>query len=118
MDTLLLSVPAWDLMLDVSGNIALATGAYAQAQDAASAIRLFKGELYYDVSQGIPYWTEILGFLPPLSLISAKFIAAAKTVPGVVSATCTLQLDRTLREISGGVVEITNNVGQTASASF
>src|ERR1035437_6848108 len=106
MDTLLHSVPGWDLTFDAGGNLAFASGPYAQSQDAASAIRLFKGELFYDVSQGIPYWTEILGFLPPLSLVSAKFIAAAKTVSGVVSATCALQLDRTNREITGGVIEI------------
>ena len=45
MKTLLLTTDAWDLTVDVSGNIAVADEPLALAQDAASAIRLFAGEL-------------------------------------------------------------------------
>lgn len=86
MDTLLLD-ENWDLTVDDSGNIAVATGAYAQAQDAASQIKLFTGELYYDNDQGIPYWEQILGQTPRPPLIIAKYNQAAKLVPGVVRAT-------------------------------
>jgi hypothetical protein len=114
--TVLLDLPAWDLCLSANGNLAMASPPYSQAQDAASAIRLFHGELYYDQSQGIPYWADILGFLPAIGLMKAKFEAAALTVPGVVSAKCFIAsvADR----IVSGQVQITNDAGQTAVAAF
>ena len=39
--TLLLDQTEWDLVLDASGNIALASPPYALAQDVASAVRTF-----------------------------------------------------------------------------
>ena len=52
--TLLLTPQTWDLTVDASNNIAVAAEPYALAQDAASAIRLFQGEDYYDTTRGIP----------------------------------------------------------------
>ena len=46
--SLLLDLVNWDLCVDANGNIALCTEPYADVQDAACAIRLFAGELYYD----------------------------------------------------------------------
>lgn len=113
--TLLLS-PAWDLSVDASGNIAVADPALSLAQDAASAIRLFQGELYFDTTLGIPYLTQILGQSPPLSLLKAYFVQAAMTVPGVVSAKCfiTSWIDRQIT----GQVQITDSSGTVAAASF
>ena len=54
-DTLLLDLTNWDLVLDVNGNIAIARPPYALAQDAASAVKTFQGECYYDTTLGIPY---------------------------------------------------------------
>jgi hypothetical protein len=85
-NTLLLDATAWDLVLDTSGNIALAAPPYAVAQDVASAIKLFLGELWYDSTQGVPYWQEILGFPPSLSQLAQYLNRAALTVPGVVTA--------------------------------
>lgn len=90
MDTLLLDQTRWDLCLDASGDIALATVPYAAAQDVASAIRLFFGELWYDTTKGIPYFGQILGRFPPPPLIKAQLIRAALTVPGVTGAQCFL----------------------------
>ncbi len=84
--TLLLDRSAWDLALDVNGNIAVATEPYAIIQDVASACRTFLSECYYDTTRGIPYSTQILGKRPPLSLLKAKLVGAAMTVPGVLSA--------------------------------
>ena len=114
--TLLLDQTRWDLILDASGNIAVADEPYALAQDAASAIRLFKGELYYDVSQGVPYFQQILGKWPPLQLMKQAFEAAALTVPGVVTAICTItSLEG--REVQGRV-EVTDAAGVATSAEF
>lgn len=117
MKTLLLDTVAWDLITDAVGNIAAATDPYSLAQDAASAIRLFQGELYYDTDQGVPYWTSILGASPPpISLMRTKFTAAALTVPGVVSAKCfiTAVIDRRVT----GQVQVTDKNGNTTAAAF
>lgn len=100
--TLLLDRTVWDLCLDAAGNIAVAAEPYAQAQDVASAIRLFRGELWYDVAVGIPYFGQILGRTPAPAFLKAQFVAAALTVPGVVSATAFLTFDRT-RGVGGQV---------------
>ena len=116
MDTLLLDGTSWDLLSDASGNIALASIPYAQAQDAASAIRTFQGECYYDTTIGVPYWAQILGKFPPLPLLKAKFASAALTVPGVTTASVYISsfVDRAIK----GQVHITNSSSHTSVASF
>ena len=107
-NTLLLDTVAWDLVLDSFGNIALASPPYALAQDVASAIRTFLGEVYYDASLGIPYFQDILGQLPPMALFIAKIEAAALTVPGVVQANCSLT-KFTNRGINGALTFVDEN---------
>lgn len=116
MKTLLLDQTNWDIVLDIEGNIAAASAPYALAQDAASAIKLFAGELYYDTSKGVPYFTAILGQLPPISLVKQYFSDAALTVPEVTGARVFLTAisNRTL----SGQVQITNATGVTSVASF
>lgn len=116
LNTLLLDTVAWDLVLDSFGNIAMATPPYATAQDVASAVRLFLGELYYDTTQGIPYPGQIVGQLPPASVLIQLIQNAALTVPGVVAATFTVttftnrtvagQIDFTLSDGTIGVVNV------------
>jgi hypothetical protein len=72
------------------------------AQDVASAIRLFQGELWYDTTQGVPYWEKLLGMNPTTSQIAAAFNAAALTVPGVVTAS-TVITSIAGREVSGQI---------------
>jgi hypothetical protein len=84
--TLLLDSQRWDLVTDANGNIAVASPPYAMAQDAASAIRLFQGELWYNTTQGVPYFERILGKQPPLSVLKNAFVTAATSVPNVESA--------------------------------
>lgn len=104
-NTLLLDQTAWDLVIDSYGNIAMSEPEYSLAQDVASAIRLFLGELWYDTTKGIPYFEDVLGQLPPLSLITGYMEKAALTVPGVVSAKVIITefLDR---ELHGQVIFI------------
>ncbi len=85
-NTLLLDRTAWDLVADSNGNIAMAQPPYAIAQDVASAVRLFKGELWYDTTDGVPYFEDVLGYLPPFSLFKSLIEKAALSVPGVVQA--------------------------------
>ncbi|WP_144378538.1 hypothetical protein [Mesorhizobium amorphae] len=116
MRTLLLDPSTWDLTINAAGNIAVAEEPYALAQDAASAIRLFQGELYFDTRPGIPYFPEILGEAPPISLMKAWFVRSAMTVPGVVSAVAYISewTDRTVR----GQVQIKDSNGNVTAASF
>lgn len=118
--TMLLDPVSWDLMLDASGNIATASAvlpdAVAIAQDAASAIKLFAGELWFDTTQGIPYFSQVLGHQPPLALLKAYFVEAALTVPGIAKATCFIS-SFTNRAISGQV-KVTDHDGNTATAAF
>lgn len=103
-NTLLLDQAAWDLCIDSAGNIAMASPPYALAQDVASACRLFAAELWYDTTAGIPYWQQILGYLPPISLLKQLIVNAALTVPGVVRAQCVISAFNTnTREMSGQV---------------
>ncbi len=89
-NTLLLDRTAWDLVIDSFGNIAVAQPPYALAQDVASAVRLFLGELWYGADKGIPYFDNVLGQLPPVSLLTGYVEKAALTVPGVVEARCVI----------------------------
>lgn len=88
MNTLFLNPQTWDLTIDSNGNIAVTTNPYSLAQDAACAIKLFAGEFRYDTKLGLPYWTKILGQRPSIQLLKQLFVAAALTVPEIVSAKC------------------------------
>lgn len=115
MDTLLLDTQTWDLVLDVNGNIAKASEPYSLAQDAASAIKTFLGEVYFDTSLGINYQSEILAKNPPLGLLKARLAAAALTVPGVATAVCFLTA--VAGRIVSGQVQVTPESGAPASAA-
>lgn len=99
MKTLLLDNTLWDLCKDAAGNIAVATAPYQRAQDVASAIKLFLGELWYNSEPGVPYYQTILGKAPPIQVFKDYMVRAALTVPGVASATCVVEsfLDRTVK---------------------
>lgn len=90
LNTLLLDRTAWDLVLDAAGNIAMASPPYSLAQDVASSVRTFLSELYYDTTQGIPYFDQVLGSLPPAALLTQLISNQARTVPGVVAAQCVI----------------------------
>lgn len=115
-NTLLLDTVSWDLVIDSSGNIAMAQPPYALAQDVASAVRLFLGELWYDTTQGIPYFTEILGHLPPISLLKGLIENAALSVSGVVTVQCVISSFNS-RTISGQI-QFIDETGVTNNVSF
>ena len=116
MTTLLLDTQAWDLVLDSNGNIALASPPYSVAQDVASAIRTFQGELWYDTTQGVPYWQSFLGQNPTISQLQQAFNQAALTVPGVTSAS-TVITSIANRTVTGQVQFSTSN-GQQVTVNF
>lgn len=102
--------------MDASGNVAVATDAYAEAQDVASALRLSRGELWYDQAQGVRYSADVLGRKPPIALVKADLAAQALNVPGVSSPQVFITgfSDRNLR----GQVQFKTSDGAPAAAGF
>ena len=116
--TLLLDTVAWDLVLDANVNIAVAAEPYSLAQDAASAIRTFAGECFWDTTVGVPYLTQIFGQSPPpLTQIKQDVINAALTVPDVASAQVFIS-GITKRVLSGQVQVVSASTGQVSAANF
>ncbi len=116
MDTLLLDQSGWDLVLDVSGNIAVASNPYSIAQDVSCALRTFQGEVYYDSAEGVPALQSILGENPSASFLQHQFEQAALTVPEVVKAKArglTMQ-----NQVLTGIVEVIDVNGVAQNVSF
>ncbi|MDR3389080.1 MAG: hypothetical protein P4L92_18725 [Rudaea sp.] len=123
MDTLLLDTAVWDLTTDVYGNLATvgdATPASAQtgpgmrlAQDVATRCRAWRGEVYYDTTQGIKYST-ILGLAPNLSVLQNAFNTEALKVPACETAIAQFSFNAgSTREITGklSVADVAGNSG-------
>lgn len=117
MDTLLLDTASWDLVLDASANIAVASEPYSLAQDAASAIKTFLGECYFDSTIGVPWLQQILGRSPSLPLLKATLADVAETVPDVASAVVFISAFND-RQVTGQVQVTSESTGQTSAANF
>lgn len=115
MDTLYLLPDTWDLAIDASGNIAMATAPYAVAQDVASACRLWKGEALFDTTRGIPYKSAVLGYLPPQAQLTDWYKVESETVPEVASALPILQFNN--RNLTGQI-QITLTDGETVNVAI
>lgn len=99
--TLLLDRDDWDICLDASGNIALASLDYAKEQDVASECRTYTGELYFDTTIGVDYGL-ILGRFQPVQILKDQLATAASRVSGVVNPVIYLT-DISNREIGGQI---------------
>jgi hypothetical protein len=117
MRTLFLLPESWDLALDSSGNIAVASDIYQQTQDVASACRTFLRDVYYDQDLGIPYFENVLGQHGfPLSLYKLHLEDSAKSVdPSIVSANAQLKLNG--REATGSIL-FANDQNQTGQINL
>jgi len=116
MNTLLLDRTRWDLVADANGDIAMAANPYAIAQDVASAVKLFRGELFYDTTQGVPYWEQILGQRPPMALVKQAIVRAALTVPEVVQARCLIA--SFVGRVLTGQVQVIDTTGASHNVTF
>lgn len=106
-----------DLAVDSDGNIQISTGSYALALAAACAIRTFQGEVFYDVTQGLPYFTEIIGKNPPLEYVRMQVTTAAlNSDPDIVAAQAYFS-SLTSRNLSGQV-QVSDSTGKIAASSF
>ena len=117
--TLLLDTVAYDLVLDANGNIAVAGPPYAQAQDAASAIKTFLGEVFFDTTLGVPWLTQVFGQPPSIALLKAQLAATAESVPGVASAIVFISsFDPAARQITGQVQTTEQITSQVQAVNF
>ena len=116
MNTLFLHPQSWDLTLEIEGNIAMAKDSYAKAQDVASAVKLFRSELYYQTEKGLPYFDETLGRKQSLSLYRYRLEQAALTVPDVVSAKAVVQTEGS--RVLGGSILITDIHGKSLTVNL
>lgn len=102
--TLYLRPDTWDITLDSSGRIARSTQAYAIAQNVANAVRLFTGEAFFAMDEGIPHFDIELGKTrPALSVLRARMREAALNVEGVLDAQITLD-DVQERKLTGEIL--------------
>ena len=102
--TLYLQPDTWDITLDSSGRIARSTQAYAIAQNVANAVRLFTGEAFFAMDEGIPHFDIELGKTrPALSVLRARMREAALNVEGVLDAQITLD-DIQERKLTGEIL--------------
>ena len=102
--TLYLRPDTWDITLDSSGKIARSTQAYAIAQNVANAVRLFTGEAFFAMDEGIPHFDIELGKTrPALSVLRARMREAALNVEGVLDAQITLD-DVQDRKLTGEIL--------------
>ena len=89
--TLYLTPDNWDITLDSSGRLQTSANAYAIAQNVANAVRLFTGEAFFAMDEGIPHFEIELGFTrPALSVLRARIREAALNVEGVLDAAVNL----------------------------
>ena len=114
--TLALDTATRDLVVNADRNIAIKDGGDSIAQDVASAIKLFEGELWYDTTKGVPYFSQILGMAYAPTIIQGLYNRAALTVVGVVDAKTTITRI-TDREVHGTVYVI-DLVGEEHQVTF
>ena len=108
----------WDICLDDGGMIAQALGDYAIAQDAANAVRLFRGEAFFDADRGVPHFDVDLGVVyPSMAVIRARIREAALTVEGVESAQPDLEPPDAGRTLSG-ILALTTDTGTPVTVSL
>ena len=89
--TLYLTPDNWDITLDSSGRLQTSANAYAIAQNVANAVRLFTGEAFFAMDEGIPHFEIELGYTrPALSVLRARICEAALNVEGVLDAAVNL----------------------------
>lgn len=123
MDTLALDTAAWDLSCDAYGNWRTVGDATPQtdltgpgmrlAQDVATQCLSWRGEVYYDTTQGVPYDT-ILGAAPNMTVVNDAFNREALKTAGCVQAVANFTFSSKTRGVTGvlAVTDFAGNAGQ------
>lgn len=124
-DTLALTAD-WDLDLDDQGSLRTvgdATNRDTQtgpgmrlAQDVASRLRAWRGEVWFDGDQGIDY-TRYLGGAPAVVQLSADFQSEALRVPECNTALADVSLTARTRALAG-TLYVTDLTGYAAEVAI
>lgn len=123
-DTLALTTD-WDLDLDDQGDIRTVGDATISdvqtgpgmrlAQDVATRLRAWRGEVWFDVTQGIDY-PRYLGLAPSVIQLRADYQSEALLVPLCATALADLSLTRPGREV-GGTIYLSDLSGYAAEVA-
>lgn len=107
----------WDITLTGDGKIKTAKEAYAVAQNASNAVRLFTNDAYFDAQKGIPHFDIELGHtFTAIPLLETKMKKAMLAVEGVAEAVAVLEVQKD--RIAGGNAYITLQGGENAKITF
>ena len=107
----------WDITLNEDGKIKTATDAYAVAQNASNAVRLFRNDAYFNASKGIPHFDIELGHgRAAVPVIESQMKKAMLAVEGVADAVAVLEIDKD--RVAGGSAYITLQSGESAEISL
>lgn len=115
--SLLLNTYTWDITLDDKGNLAVVENPYAVTQDVACACSTFAGEVWYDITLGVPYFEKILGHQPGSNIVQSYLEKQALTLNHVKQATATVIKNNTTRA-SSGVITIVDTNGTTSTINL
>jgi len=108
---------SWDITLTGDGKIKTAKEAYAVAQNASNAVRLFTNDAYFDAQKGIPHFDIELGHtFTAIPLLETKMKKAMLAVEGVAEAVAVLEVQKD--RIVGGNAYITLQGGENAKITF
>ncbi len=80
---------AWDIQLDINGNLLRVNGDYAVAQNVANACRAFTQDMYFHQQDGVPHFLLDIGTRPNYGVLTAYLEREAKTVAEVATAKLT-----------------------------
>lgn len=107
----------WDITLNGDGKIKTADGAYAVAQNASNAVRLFQNDAYFDKQKGVPHFDIELGHgFSAIPVLETQMKRAMLAVDGVADAVALVEIEK--NRIAGGNAYITLTGGETATISF
>lgn len=107
----------WDITLGGDGRIKTTNGAYAIAQNASNAVRLFKNDAYFDAQKGVPHFDIELGHsIAAIPVLESKMKEAMLAVDGVSDAVALLEIERD--RVVGGNAYVTLTSGENAKITF
>lgn len=127
MDTLALDTTIWDLDVDSRGNLRTVGDATATndltgpgmrlAQDVATRVQAWLGEVYFDTTQGINY-PAYFGGPPNLSLLQSVFNAEALKVPLCATALAQFTFTAGTKRTIGGTINVSDIAGNGGQVSL
>lgn len=125
MDSLALDAN-WDLTVDAYGNWRTVgdatpgnlTGAgYRLAQDVATRCLSWRGEVYFDTTQGVPY-DSVLGEYASISYLQQLYTVEALAVPTCAQALPNLTLTRGSKRTLTGSITVADFVGNVGTIAL